>query len=1196
MDPIRFAIHNRVKVAVGVILLVLFGLLALRSLPVQLTPDVDPTIITVTTEWTGASPEEIEREIVEEQEDVLKNVRNLVKMVATASQGEASIELEFTTGTPLESARVEVSDALREVPEYPDDAEEPVIVTGESGPGSPIAWLLLTTQTDDFDVQTLGDAAEDRIKPFLERAAGVSEVRVYGGREREVHIDFDPFAVAQRRITVDQLAAALRRENANVSAGELDEGRYQTRIRTVGQYDDLNQIRQTVVAYDDTGGPIRIDDLAEVSVGFEKRRSFVRSRGTLALAMPVYKESGANVIAVMEQVQQRIDEVNAQELPAIAVEIQRTRGLAAPPELFLRQVYDETGYIYDALGLVQANLVVGGVLAVIALLAFLELRRRPWLVAVGVPVLLVLMIAVRVTPPGFPTYVTAALLAIAVLGVLWIARPTLVIAVAIPISVIGTFVVMIAFGRNLNVISLAGLAFAVGMVVDNAIVVLENIDRHTNMGKPPARAAYDGAREVWGAVLASTLTTLAVFVPVLTIQEEAGQLFRDIALAICAAVSLSLIVSITVIPSLSARILRRRSVSQTQSAASPEDAPTGLRLNALARVVRRVIDPGAAGVSARVAVVALFTMAAVGGAWFLMPPTDYLPRGNQNLVFGILLTPPGYAVEQAEDIGLRVEEKIRPYWEAESSDELQGLPPVIDFFTGEQVDDVPPLDNYFFVGFNGLVFNGATSVDKNNVKPIEALLGSATTGPWGFGFAAQSSLFGRGSSGSRQIDIELSGSDLAEVRDAGAAVLGAMRGLYGFAGVQPTPTNFDKQAREVRLELDRVKATELGLDMTSLGGAVAAMVDGVRVGDFRLSGEAIDILARQRIPEGDRPQPERLAQVPLAFRNGAGETGVVPLSAVANIRRTVAPQEIRRIEERRAVTLAVTPPDEVPLETATADIENVIAGMRASGAIAPTVEIDLAGSASKLEEVREQMVGAWSGFNAASVASVGASRLLLALLVTYLLMAALFESFVYPFVILFSVPLAAVGGFVGLKFVHDGWGMADWPIVGESLYAALGPGGWGLIQPTQLLDTLTMLGFVILIGVVVNNAILLVHQSLNFMRGLGDSGDTYGVNVPMPDAIAMAVQTRVRPIFMTTATSVAGMLPLVLTPGSGSELYRGLGAVVVGGLVVSTVFTLVLVPLLLSLMMQVRPDQAAIPDTQAATDAGGASGAGPLPA
>ncbi|MEM1098382.1 MAG: efflux RND transporter permease subunit [Planctomycetota bacterium] len=1160
MDPIRFAIHNRVKVAVGVILLVMFGLLAMRSLPVQLTPDVDPTIITVTTQWTGASPEEIEREIVEEQEDVLKNVRNLDKMVATAAQNEATIELEFVTGTPLESARVEVSDALREVPEYPDDADEPVIVTGESGPGSPIAWLLLTTQTEGFDVQTLGDAAEDRIKPFLERSPGVSEVRVYGGREREVHIDFDPFAVAQRRITVEQLAAALRRENANVSAGELDEGRYQTRIRTVGQYDDLNQIRQTVVAYDDAGGPIRIGDLAEVSLGFEKRRSFVRSRGTIALAMPVYKESGSNVIAVMEQVSQRIDEINASELPAIATEIQRTRGLDAPPELYLRQVYDETGYIYDAIGLVQANLVVGGVLAIIALLVFLELRRRPVLVVVGVPVLLALMVAVRLTPPGSATYITATLLVIAVGVVLWIARPTLVIAAAIPISVIGTFVVLIAFGRNLNVISLAGLAFAVGMVVDNAIVVLENIDRHTNMGKPPAKAAYDGAREVWGAVLASTLTTLAVFVPVLTIQEEAGQLFRDIALAICAAVSLSLIVSITVIPSLSARILRRRKAPPSASHHGNQAEPRpNVQLNGFARLFRRMIDPSFAGISARLAVVALFTLAALGGAWLLMPPTDYLPRGNKNLVFGILLTPPGYAVEQAEDIGLRVEETIRPYWEAESQTDLAGLPPVFDFETMEVVPNIPPLDNYFFVGFDGLVFNGATSQDKNNVQPVEALLTQSTTGPWGFGFAAQSSLFGRGSAGSRQIDLEISGSSLDEVRGAGSALLGAMRELYGFPKVQPTPTNFDKQAREVRLELDRVKATELGLDMTALGNAVAAMVDGVRVGDFRLAGEAIDILARQRTAEGARPEPEQLAQVPLAFRNGAGETGVIPLSAVADIQRTVAPQEIRRIEERRAVTLAVTPPDEVPLETATADIPGVIAGMRQSGAIAPTVEVDLAGSASKLEEVREQMVGQWAGFTMESLASIGASRLLLALLVTYLLMAALFESFVYPLVILFSVPLAAVGGFVGLAIVHA-------------------------LKPTQLLDTLTMLGFVILIGVVVNNAILLVHQSLNFMRGLGDTGNTYGVKMPMPDAIALAVQTRVRPIFMTTATSVAGMLPLVLTPGSGSELYRGLGAVVVGGLVVSTVFTLVLVPLLLSLVMQLLPPEEAREDEQAPAD------------
>lgn len=299
MDVIRFAISNPVKVAVGVILIILFGILALTSIPVQLTPNVDPTIVTVTTEWTGRSPDEIEKEIIEPQEDELKNLDNLVKMTATAVEGESTIELEFSIGTDVDDARTDASDALRQVPEYPEGVDEPQIIKGEAGAGEPIAWLLLQTEGPEFDVQALGDPAEERIKPFLERTPGVSEVRVYGGREREVHIKFDPVRVAQRRISFNQLREALALENTNISAGRLEEGRYDVRVRTVGRYEELDQIRDTVVAYDDDGGPIRIRDLATVTLELEKRRSFVRSRGKLALAMPVYREAGSNVMEVM---------------------------------------------------------------------------------------------------------------------------------------------------------------------------------------------------------------------------------------------------------------------------------------------------------------------------------------------------------------------------------------------------------------------------------------------------------------------------------------------------------------------------------------------------------------------------------------------------------------------------------------------------------------------------------------------------------------------------------------------------------------------------------------------------------------------------------------------------------------------------------------------------------------------------------
>jgi len=1100
MDIIRFAIDNPVKVSVGVILLILGGVLAFTRIPIQLTPDVDAPIITITTEWTGRNPEEVEREIIEEQEDVLKNLENLRKMTATAFEGRGEIELEFSVGTDIDNARTEVSDALRQVPDYPEEVDEPVVTEGEANAESPIAWLILDCADPSFDVQTLGDAAEERIKPALERVPGVSEVRVYGGRAREVHLEFDPSRIAQHGITFNQLRRALQLENVNISAGSLAEGRRDWRVRTVGQYEDLDQVRNTIVAYT-PGGPVRIRDLAEVKLTFEKRRMFVRSKGEVALALPVNRESGSNVMEVMAALKRRVAELNAPGgmLEAIAAQTAIERGLPEPPPLKLTQVYDETIYIDDAIGLVESNLLIGGTLAILALIVFLRAIR-----------------------------------------------PTLVVALAIPISVVGTFVFMALSGRNLNVISLAGLAFAVGMVVDNAIVVLENIDRHLGMGKGPARAAYDATREVWGAILASTLTTLVVFVPVLFVEEEAGQLFRDITLAICAAVTLSLIVAVTVIPAASARWLRRRREKESPLKALGHSlfglAPVFNAIGAgFANLIHWLCAPNFGGVAARLGIVALFTLVSIAGAYLLMPPTDYLPRGNQNLVFGFLLTPPGYNIEQDEFIAERIERGMRPYWEAESQQDLTGQPPVIHPFTQQPIENISPVDNYFIVSFFGGVFTGSISSDKENVQPLAGLLTAEMNQiPGSIGFAEQRSLFGRGMSGTRAIEVEVSGFDLDHVRDSAEALMGALGEEFGFEKVQPNPPNFNQPGPELRLEIDRVKAADLGIDVASLGLGVQALIDGMYVGEYRLSGESIDILA---LRDPDLPlMPERLGATPIAYIDHRGHTGTIPLSSIATIEPTTSPDQIRRVEEQRTVTLQITPPDEMPLESAEAKIMAITGGLQKDGAIPPDVTVVPAGSADKLREVRRAMLGKWTGWNAESFLSLINSRILIALLVVYLLMAALFESFLYPAVIMFAVPLATLGGFIGLALMH----------------AAI---------PTQQLDVLTMLGFVILIGVVVNNAILIVHQALNFMRGVSDSDEHAHERLAPRAAIRESVRTRIRPVLMTTMTSSFGMAPLVLMPGAGSELYKGLGSVVIGGLIVATLFTLIVVPLLFSLVL-----------------------------
>ncbi|MEO0587858.1 MAG: efflux RND transporter permease subunit, partial [Planctomycetota bacterium] len=746
-------------------------------------------------------------------------------------------------------------------------------------------------------------------------------------------------------------------------------------------------------------------------------------------------------------------------------------------------------------------------------------------------------------------------------------------------SLAAVFLVLLATGKTLNVISLAGIAFASGMVVDNAIVVTENIDRHLSMGKSPGRAALDGAKEVWGAILASTLTTLAVFVPVLTIQEEVGQLFRDIALAICAAVTLSLLVSITVIPTASSRLLGRVKPTAPGLGKSMHGlfgvAGAAARLTrGWAEFIYDLTAPTAWGWAARGLVVVVLTALSLGGAYLLMPPTDYLPKGNQNIVFGIMIKPPGFNIAKHEQDAVRVESVLAPLWEAEdyAAVEATWVPPM-DPFSGQPVVGVPPVDNYFHVAFQGSAFHGAISGDVDNVASLEPAISSAAMNnvPGTLAFARQRSIFGRGLSGTRGVEIEVVGANLSEVTRGAEALMGELRMRFGPMAVQPTPTNFDKQSREITVSIDRVKAADLGLDVASLGRAVSAFVDGAFVGEFRDNGETLDILALRGGADlnaaGPSISPEALANLPLAARTLDGEIRTVQLAQVADFERTLAPQQIRRSEEDRAVQLVFEPPDTMPLEVAVGLIEEIEVELREAGAIDDSVRLRPSGSASKLAQVRESLLGEWKGFTLETLYSLGISRVFLALLVTYLLMAALFESWLYPLVIMFSVPLATVGGFAGLALVHDGWGMVGWA---PGLFGYLGPEGLGIINPAQQLDTLTMLGFVILVGVVVNNAILIVHQALNFMRGLGEGeGDQTGRMGPR-EAIRASVKSRMRPIFMTTATSVAGMLPLVLAPGAGSELYKGLGSVVVGGLIVATLFTLALVPLLFSLMFDLK--------------------------
>lgn len=1145
---INFFLNNPVKVAVGVLLVALFGTVALFQMPMQLTPEVQTPTITIETAWPGASPQEIEQEIVVEQEEQLKSVEGIRKMTSESTDSKATITLEFLVGTNMEEALLKVNSRLAQVPNYPEDADQPVITTANSS-DRPIAWFVLgprkpsQEQFDEFrskhpeftaeldeiefspnvgvqmlrlrnaaeahpefaelappaslDVMTMKRFAEDEIEARFERVKGVSQSNVIGGLEDEIQVVVHPERLAARQLTINDVRRVLSGQNEDTSAGDFWEGKRRWVVRTLGQFRSTEQVENQLLAVRE-GVPVYVRDIGEVRHGYKKPNGIMRRFGESSIGINCVRETNANVLDVMDGLQQVREELD--------------NGLLKAKGLQLVQVYDETDYIYSSVDLVQQNIFIGGALTVCVLMLFLHLGARTLFL---IPAAMALAIG-SATVNG---WLFLPCLILLLTAGFWFARGALVVALAIPTSIVGTFLVLGILGRSLNVISLAGLAFAVGMLVDNAVVVLENIYRYYQMGDSPLKAASKGTSEVWGAVFASTATTVAVFLPIVFIQEEAGQLFRDIALAISAAVALSLVVSMSVIPTAASRLFHRNRkgapeknghisspVTEKGSHATSPAAISGIE-GSINKLGEKTID-WVVGLNRwlmqttlrRVGVITLILVATGLTSWALWPKVEYLPTGNRNLVFGILLPPPGYNIDQLMAMGEQVEEDLRPYWDVDPTD-----PKVLNA-------EFPPISDFFFVARGRQVFMGLRTYDDQRAGELVNLVqrvGSKLPGT--FAVAKQSSLFEQGLTAGRTIDVEITGPDLETLVGIGRSVFGASKGaLPENTQARPVPS-LDLSSPEVHIEPKLVQAAEMGVSSADLGYTANALIDGAYAGDYFLNGKKIDLTIIGETEFADSTQ--KIGTLPIATPGGE----LIPLEAVADVTLTSGPEQVNHRERMRSITIEVSPPREMALEDAMNKISAILVNLKEQGAIPDGYRVALSGTADKLQDT-------WMSLRL---------NVLLALLITYLLMAALFESWIYPFVIILSVPLGAVGGVMALSLLN--------------LF---------VLQP---LDVLTMLGFVILIGTVVNNPILIVHQALNYMREDGLS---------LQDAVLESVRSRIRPIFMTTMTTVLGLMPLVLFPGSGSELYRGLGSVVLGGLLVSTFLTLVLVPSLFSLTVE----------------------------
>lgn len=1131
MPLIQTFIRNPVKVSVGVLLVALFGVLAMYNMPLQLIPEVQTPTLTIDTIWPGASPQEVERVIVQEQEKQLKSVEGIRKMTSDSSDSVGRITLEFPVGTDMQTAEIRVNSRLAQVPRYPEDVREPIITTANAS-DRPIAWFMLMQLTPTvekirafaeqhpelknelervvnsrsdalktfrlkklaethpklkelipptIDVTTFRKFAEDNIESRFENIPGVANANVLGGREEEVQVIVDPEKLAARQLTLYDVRNALRTQNKDTSGGDFWELKRRYPVRTLGQYRDPKQVLDTIVARRN-GSPVYVRDVAEVREGHKKPDGFVARFGSMCVAINAQRAIGSNVLDVVDRLKAATRELN--------------ESILNPRGLQLVHVYDETDYIVSARDLVTENLIEGAVLTFITLLLFLRNGRS-----------------------------------------------TIIIFVHILVSTIGAFLLMALLGRSLNVPALGGLAFAVGMLVDNAIVMLENIFRRHQLGDSPMEASVRGASEVTGALLNATLANLAVFLPVLFIKEEAGQLFRDIALAICGAVGLSMLVAVTVVPTAALRLLRK---PEAADAGGPAKARSywgrvwdAVRwpFRAAERLFHWILVPvdylagkfvdfvvGFNGwvinrVTIRLGMVVVFVGGGLFLTWLMMPKVEYLPMGNRNLVIGLLIPPPGYSLDKLKEMGEQVEKKLLPYWDVDA-----GSPEEAEM-------KYPIVGDFFFVARARQVFLGIRALDADRVHELLPLVQEVTAGlPGTIGVAMQPSLFEQSITGGRTIEVEITGPDLRRLVEIGGEAFVTVMGMKGPNGEEILPPlipkaqarpypSFDLSSPEMHVVPKWEQAADMHLSADELGYTVDALVDGAYATDFFRGGDRIDlrILGDERFAN----RTQDLSALPVVTPTGE----LVPLSAVADIELSSGPEQIYRRTRQRAIKIEVTPPDTMPLETAMELIDaKIIKGFREAGKLEGGYRINLEGTADKLRST-------WGSLR---------MNFILAVVITYLFMAATFESWLHPIVVMLSVPLGAVGGFVGL------WALNRFVL--------------GRMEAPSL-DVLTMLGFFMLVGTVVNNPILIVEQAIANIRDEG---------MAIRDAVLDALRNRLRPIFMTTLGGLVGLLPLVIAPGAGSELYRGIGAVLLGGMVFSTFVTLFFVPALFSLALQMQ--------------------------
>jgi multidrug efflux pump subunit AcrB len=1022
-------------------MVLLLGIIAATRVPVQMIPDLDMRIISIETRWPGATPQDVEKEIIIEQEEYLRGLPNLQRMTSQASTGSATIELEFPFGTDVNEALLRTNNALSQVPSYPENVDEPVLRTNSFSYNAFMSFRVVPLEGNprNLDMDMMRDFIDDNARAPLERVAGVSQVQIGGGAERQIQILVDPARLAERQLSLTDLRDAVRARNVDLSAGDIDSGKRRYLLRTVGRFESLEELENLILAR--RGDSVtRLRDVATVQLDHFEIRNRSYTNGESNIRLSLIRDTGSNVISIKQEVLPVVEQIN--------------RDVLNPAGMRMLLSNEDVRYVENSVRNVWTNILIGAGLAAGVLYIFLRSGSA-----------------------------------------------TLIGMCGMPVCAVASFIGLLLLGRTINVISLAGVAFAIGMTIDNTIVVLESIQQERQKGKSRFQSALDGTREVWAAVLSGTMTTVLVFLPLLFVKEEAGQLFSDIGIAISASILVSMLVAVTLVPVACANLPEAAGKNEGALVAEPR---------------RRLLGPImwlTSNVWSRIACVVTVLALSICGLIFLTPAAEYLPEGEEAKSFSTMIAPPGYNLPEMEKIAMKLQDEMLP--------SLEGDPASFD--RGEV--EIPPLERFSVnVQPQSLRVIAETKDPKHIDAFMEIINERFRAYPGMRAFSARGSIISSNSGGTRAVAVDISGTDLGAIYQAAATTYQRAGEVIEGAQINSVPSSLvlGQPLLEIRPRWERL--AELGLSADEFGYAVAALTDGAFVDEFFLNDDKVDIFLYDKAI--NRQELDRISSFTLHSPQGS----VVPLSAVADIAETVDTADIRRVDGKRTVTLYIIPPRSVPLETAVEKVrEEVVGKLRDSQALPPGVAMDISGASDQLDATRKSL----------------GSNLWVAVVLCYLQLVIIYRHWGDPFLILATVPLGISGGIAGLWLLNF-------------------IGGWlpsiGLPEIRQPFDMITMLGFLILLGTSVNNPILIVDRAMHNRRVLKMSPE---------DSVKDAVASRLRPILMTTATTLMGLAPLVFLAGEGTELYRGVGAIVLFGLAFTAVVTLTFLPSLLILVMQI---------------------------